>query len=143
MKRLYESILEIYTKYKEIINYIIFGGMTTVVNFVVYFVCIGVFGLHYVTGNVIAWFLSVVFAYVTNRLFVFEKVNSSLFGIIREIILFFGSRLLSGAVETLSLILMVEKIGMSDKISKFIVAIVVVILNYVFSKLFVFKKYDN
>lgn len=138
-----KKILELYKKYKEIINYIIFGGLTTVVNFAVYFTCIDLFNIHYLVSNVIAWFLSVVFAYVTNRLFVFEKVNFSITGIIREIVLFFGARLLSGAIETGSLFIMVDLAGLSDKISKIIVAVVVVILNYVFSKLVVFKKYGK
>ncbi|MEG0249444.1 MAG: GtrA family protein [Peptostreptococcus sp.] len=135
------KILDLYDKYKEIINYIIFGGLTTLVNFVVYFACIGMFSIHYLLANVIAWFLSVVFAYVTNRLFVFEKVNFSIHSIFREIVLFFGARLLSGAIETGSLFVMVGLIGVSDKISKLIVAVIVVILNYIFSKLIVFKKY--
>ena len=138
-----KKILDLYKKYKEIINYIIFGGFTTLVNFAVYFACIDFLNIHYLISNVIAWFLSVVFAYVTNRLFVFEKVNFSFAGIVREIVLFFGARLLSGAIETGSLFLMVDMIGLSDRISKIVVAVVVVILNYVFSKLVVFKKYGK
>lgn len=138
-----EKILKLYNKYKELINYVIFGGLTTLVNFIVYFACIDVLAIHYLLANIIAWFLSVVFAYVTNRLFVFEKVNFSLRSIVRETILFFGARLLSGAIETASLFVMVSLIGFSEKISKLAVAIIVVILNYIFSKLIVFRKYQK
>lgn len=135
-------ILDIYKKYREIINYIIFGGLTTLVNFVIYFFFIEVFRIHYIYSNIVAWFISVLFAYITNRLYVFEKVNTKLESIIREVVMFFGSRLFSGVVETLLLYIMVDISGLSTKYSKIFVAVVVVILNYVFSKMIVFKKYN-
>lgn len=138
-----ERLLNVYKRYKEIINYIIFGVLTTLVNFVVYFFCIEVLGIYYIVANMIAWFLSVVFAYVTNRIYVFEKVNFSIYAVVRELILFFGARLLSGVIETASLFLMVDMIGFGSKESKIAVAVIVVILNYIFSKLIVFKKYNK
>lgn len=136
-----DKIVALYNKYKEIINYIIFGALTTLVNFFVYFICIDMFSIHYLIANIIAWILSVIFAYISNRLFVFEKVNFSIKSIFREITLFFGARLLSGLIETGALFIMVSLLAISDKISKLLVAVIVVILNYIFSKLIVFKKY--
>lgn len=135
-----KKIFDIYSKYKEIINYLIFGVLTTIVNFIIYFLCIDIFNIHYIFANSIAWFFSVLFAYITNRIFVFEQVNFGIYGIIREISLFFIARLLSGVIETGLLFILVDYIGISSKISKVAVAVIVVILNYVFSKLIIFKK---
>ena len=137
-----DKLIFLYRKYKEILNYIFFGALTTAVNFSAYFMCLEIFKIHYLTANIIAWFLSVIFAYVSNRLYVFKRVNFSIVAIIREVILFFGARFLSGAIETVSLFLMVEVFMLGEFVSKIIVAIIVVILNYVFSKLIVFRKYS-
>lgn len=133
----------LYKKNKEIINYIIFGVLTTIVNFIVYFTFTNVLNVHYIIANSVAWFLSVLFAYVTNRLFVFEKVNNSFKEIFRETILFFVSRLVSGILETLILILLIDIMNINSNYSKILVAVIVVILNYVFSKLIVFRKYQK
>ena len=64
---------ELFLKYKEVIAYLFFGGLTTVVNIVAYFVCTSIFALNYLVANAIAWVASVAFAYVTNRTWVFES----------------------------------------------------------------------
>ena len=77
---------------KELVLYIIFGVLTTIVNIVVYFFFTKLCGVNYIISNIIAWFLSVLFAYVTNRIWVFESENTNL---IKEAVLFFGGRLFS------------------------------------------------
>lgn len=121
---------------KEMIAYLIFGVLTTVVNIVVYILFERYFGVNYVISNIIAWFLSVLFAYVTNRIWVFESKNEN---IIKEVVLFFGGRLFSGVVDTALMVLFIEVLLLGDFISKIIVQVIVVILNYVISKLVVFK----
>lgn len=121
---------------KELISYIFFGILTTVVNIVVYYIFGDVLGINYVISNIIAWFLSVLFAYITNRIWVFESENDN---ILKEIILFFGGRLFSGVVDTLLMVLFIEVLLIGDFISKIIIQVIVVILNYVISKLIVFK----
>ena len=121
---------------KELLAYIIFGVLTTIVNIVVYFFFTKVCGVNYIISNIIAWFLSVLFAYVTNRIWVFESSNTN---IIKECILFFGGRLFSGILDTGLMILFIDILTMGDLISKIIVQIVVVIVNYVFSKWIVFN----
>ncbi|SFE21663.1 GtrA family protein [Peptostreptococcus sp. D1] len=138
-----QKILDILSKNREIINYLVFGVLTTIVNFMVYFFAKEVVNIYYLYANVMAWFISVLFAYATNRVFVFEKVNFGFYPILREIILFFVARLLSGAIETALLFLMVELIRMGSDVSKILVAVVVVVLNYVFSKLIIFKEKKN
>ncbi|MBE6672690.1 MAG: GtrA family protein [Ruminococcaceae bacterium] len=130
-------IKEMYQKYKEIILYLIFGALTTLVNMVSFALLNEVCHLDWAASNVIAWILSVVFAYVTNRKYIFES-NSTHIG--KEIFLFFFFRVLSLGLDMLFMWLFIEMIGMHDLVSKLIVQVIVVVLNYVFSKLFVFAK---
>ena len=82
---------------KELIAYVFFGVLTTIVNFITYFLFEGVFGINYLISNIIAWFVSVLFAYITNRIWVFESKDDN---IIKEILLFYGGRVFSGAIDT-------------------------------------------
>lgn len=122
---------------KELILYVFFGVLTTIVNIVVYFFFESVLGVNYLISNIIAWFFSVLFAYITNRIWVFESESDN---ILKEMSLFFGGRIFSGAVDTALMYLFIDILSIGDFISKLIVQVVVVILNYVFSKLIVFKK---
>ncbi len=122
---------------KELVLYVFFGCLTALVNFVVYFFFEGVLGINYLISNVIAWFFSVLFAYVTNRIWVFESKSSN---ILKEMSLFFGGRIFSGVVDTGLMYLFIDILSIGNFISKVTVQVIVVILNYVFSKLIVFKK---
>ena len=125
---------------REMISYLIFGVLTTVVNLVVFQLCDAVLGIYYIAANVIAWIIAVIFAYVTNKLFVFESKSWELKLVVREVISFGSARILSLLFETGFIALTVEVMGMPKFISKIIASIFVVIINYVASKLFIFKK---
>lgn len=122
---------------KELFLYVVFGTGTAIVNFVVYFFFEDLLGINYLISNVLAWFFSVLFAYVTNRTWVFESKSPE---ILKEMSLFFGGRIFSGAVDTALMYLFIDILTIGDFISKITVQIIVVILNYVFSKLIVFKE---
>ena len=122
---------------KELVLYVVFGALTTLVNFVVYFLFARLLGVHYIISNILAWFFSVLFAYVTNRSWVFESENTN---ILKEVILFFSGRIFSGVVDTGLMYLFIDILTIGDFISKIIIQVIVVVLNYVFSKLIVFKK---
>lgn len=122
---------------KEVISYLIFGILTTLVNIVVYTICDDVLQIQYLISNAIAWILSVLFAYFTNRKYVFESHNSS---IINELVKFIGARVSTGIMDMLLMWLFVDVLSVQSMISKIIVNVVVVILNYLFSKLFVFQE---
>ena len=122
---------------KEVISYLIFGILTTLVNIMVYTFCNDVLQIQYLISNAIAWIVSVLFAYLTNRKYVFESHNSS---IINELVKFIGARVSTGIMDMLLMWLFVDVLSMQSMISKIIVNVVVVILNYVFSKLFVFQE---
>ena len=139
MKNLINKLIEKFFT-REVISYLIFGVLTTVVNFVFYWLFTEVFAVYYITSNVIAWVFAVVFAYITNKLFVFESKSWEPAIVFKEVISFGAARIISLLFETDFLALTVEIIGVPELIAKVIAAVFVVIINYVASKLFIFKK---
>ncbi len=133
-----KSIKLLFNKYREYILYIIFGGLTTAVNFTVYY-ALNVF-IWYIIANVIAWAVSVVFAFVTNKIFVFESKNTSDKKTLTEFIEFTLFRVLSGVMETALLYVFVDLLSQSENIFKIIISVLVVVLNYIFSKFIIFSK---
>ena len=114
-------------KYRDVIPYLVFGVLTTIVNIVAYWVCAHPLHLGIMVSTVIAWVLSVLFAYVTNR------------KILREIISFFGARLATGLLDMLFMYIFAERLGLNDTVIKICSNVVVVILNYIFSKFLIFR----
>lgn len=123
-------------KYKEIIMYLIFGVLTTAVNIGVYFISAELLHINYLISNGLAWFLSVLFAYLTNRKYVFESKSQD---VLKEVISFFGSRLATGALDMALMWVFVYFNVVNDVIAKIVVNVIVVIMNYILSKLVVFK----
>jgi putative flippase GtrA len=148
------TIKKLIIKYKELIIYGVFGVGTTLVNFVTYKLFNMLLGVElYLVSNIIAWFLSVIFAYVTNKLFVFDSKSWNVRVVAKEVSSFFAARVFSFAVEEAGLFLLVDILGMKNfsvdifgftvsgnMISKVLLAVVVVVLNYFFSKFVVFRK---
>lgn len=122
---------------KEMLLYVVFGILTTIVNILSYLLFKECFCINYLISNIIAWFLSVLFAYITNRIWVFESKNNN---ILKEISLFFGGRIFSGVLDTGLMYVFIELLAVSDLISKIVVQITVVIINYVLSKWIIFKN---
>jgi len=127
-------------KYQDIILYVIFGVLTTVVNFLVYFLFSRIIPVYYIAANAIAWIASVLFAFVTNRIFVFKSEATSRAGIAREFFAFVASRVISGLLETAMLFFGVDVASLPDIPVKIAAAVLVVIINYLFSKYFIFVK---
>lgn len=134
------KFIKIYKKYEEIINYLIMGVLTTLVSIVSYFILAKVFGINYLISNIISWIISVAFAYVTNKIFVFKNEVKEKKQVLIQIYQFVKYRLLSLIIDILLMYVFVELIKMDDMIAKVINQVIVIVLNYVFSKLFVFKK---
>lgn len=133
-------MISLYKKYKEILMYLIFGLLTTVVNIVVYFISSDLLSINYLISNVMAWFISVLFAFVTNKVYVFESSSKKL---MKEIVAFFTSRLATGILDMFLMWLFVTVAFLNDVVVKIFVNILVIIMNYIFSKLFVFRKDDH
>lgn len=125
---------------KEIILYLIFGGLTTVISIAVYYIAFNYLHIHYLVSEGISWFLSVLFAYLTNRKWVFESKAAGFGPVMREALAFYAARGLTGLLGMGLLWLFVDVFGMGENIAKIVQSVVVIILNYVFSKLFVFRK---
>ena len=138
-----EKIKELYKKYKEVINYLIFGGLTTVVNFVCYLLLTKVLGAEEVLSNVIALVVSILFAYVTNKIFVFESKTVAPKEIAKEMVSFFACRGVTSLIDIGLFALLVKIMGINDILVKLFNQVLVIVLNYVFSKLIIFKKKDR
>lgn len=123
---------------KETFLYLIFGILTTIVNIVSFFLFNRLF--NYKLSNIIAFILAIVFAYITNKVYVFESKKEEKLEIIKEFIFFIGSRLFTFILDMLLMVLFIETLFIDVLISKIIVNVVVIILNYILSKKLVFKK---
>lgn len=135
-----QKIRELINKYWDILSYLFFGVLTTVVNYVVYLPCYNLLGLSAVVSNGIAWVVAVAFAYLTNKPFVFKSNDWSAKTVIPELTKFVGCRVGSGAAESVILLLAVDIMGWDGNIWKLLTNVLVVILNYIGSKLLVFRK---
>ena len=133
---------------KETILYIAFGILTTIINIVVSTLCyqnlpVSSPELLNMTSNCIGWTLAVLFAFITNKLFVFESRHKKEMAVLTELLLFIAARLFSLGMELLFMYLLVDLFHRDYVWSKILMNIVVIILNYLFSKLFIFKKNSN
>ena len=136
-----ENIKELYFKYKEVINYLVFGVLSMIVNFASYYLFARVLNIDEVISSGLSWFCSVLFAYITNKLFVFESKTNTAKEFWKEMISFFLSRVLSGILcDVGTFALMVKVFGINDMVAKIVTQVMVVIVNYILSKFFIFKK---
>ena len=140
--KIVKKTIDLFNKYKEIITYLIFGVLTTLVSLLVYY------GLTFTiinpkdaimlqVANMLSWVAGVTFAYVTNRKYVFNSKNTN---IKKELVNFVSSRVVTLILDMTIMGVFVTLLGFNDKIIKIISQVLVIIGNYVFSKLFVFKK---
>ena len=135
-----DKIRSLILKYWDILVYLVFGVLSTVVNYLVYLPALYVFGLSAAVSNVIAWTVAVAFAFVTNKPFVFKSYDWSRQTLIPELTKFVGCRIASGVGETLILLLTVDLLGWSGAVWKLITSVLVVVANYIGSKFLVFKN---
>lgn len=124
----------------ELVSYLFVGVATTVVNYVVYYIATRLLGLGVMPGTWTAWVIAVAFSYVANKAFVFRTHCAGAAELLREAGSFVVMRLVSLGMETVLMYVTVTMLGLNDLAMKLIVNIVVIILNYAFSKLFIFKK---
>ena len=136
MKKLYDLIV----KHYDIVSYLFFGVLTTAVNYLVYLPCYNLLCFSASVSNVIAWVFAVAFAYLTNKPFVFKSHDWSAKTVVPELTKFVGSRVVSGVLETAIIFATVDVLGWNGNVMKLVTSVLVVIFNYVASKLLVFKK---
>ena len=138
-----EKLKALYAKYRDLVPYVIFGVLTTAVNYVSYWLFAHPLGCGTVFSTAIAWVLSVLFAYVTNRRWVFHSEAKGAKEIGREFAAFLGARVGTGLLDMLLMYLCVDLLGWNDMVMKLASNVIVVILNYVLSKFFIFKKKET
>ena len=133
------KIIDLVKKYKEIILYLIVGAMTTAISFLVQWLFTDIVVLPYVfLATVIAWLVSVLFAFFANKIVVFERKEKK--GFFVELALFYASRSFTGLLEVGIIFVFVDLIGFNDWVIKIIASVIIIILNYVLSKFVVFKR---
>lgn len=142
MKKLINWCLDFYKSHKELINYLIFGVLTTVVSLCVYYLCVFTFlnpdkAIELQIANVLSWIAGVAFAYFTNRKYVFESKNQNK---LKEASKFVLARVTTLIMDMIIMWLGVTILHGNDKIVKLISQVLVIVGNYVLSKLFVFKN---
>ena len=134
------KIIELVKKHWDIVTYLFFGVLTTLVNYAVYLPCYNWLGLSATVSNVIAWVVAVAFAYLTNKPWVFKSHDWSAKVVIPELTKFVACRVGSGVLETGMIFVFVDWLGFDGNVFKLVTSVLVVILNYIGSKLLVFKK---
>ncbi len=133
-----DKLWDLFKKNKEVILYLVFGVLTTVVNYVVYYICREWLQFPLLVANTLAWILAVLFAFFTNRKYVFSSKDSN---ILKELGLFVSARLLSFLLfDQLTMYLMVKLLHINEYIAKLIANVFVIIFNYAASKLVIFRK---
>lgn len=127
-------------KYKSVILYAFFGVLTTVVNIATYYVSAHLIHLDTLVSTCIAWVAGVLFAYVTNRKYVFESNKIGFGAVLIEVFSFFSCRLATGAVDVAIMYIFVDVLHFNDMFIKIFSNVVVIVLNYIASKLIIFRK---
>ena len=125
---------------KEIIMYAIYGGLTTILNIVCYHFFNQILGIDYLISNALAWCCAVIFAYYTNKMFVFESKELSKIKVVKEFVKFLGCRIFTGIVDMILMLSFVSFFEFDKTISKVIDNVIIIILNYVLSKFLIFRK---
>ena len=143
MKKLWDFGWGLYKKHEEGINYLIFGFLAFVLNYILYFLFADAMQMHSMAATVLSWVLTVVFAYWTNRTFVFKSQNKDTGSVVKEFVSFIGARIATEVLELVLMYVMVDLLSINDKISKLVCQALVILANYVLSKIWIFKKSDG
>lgn len=135
-----DKFKNIFLKYKSGILYLFFGGLSTLLNIVVFFCLNTLLKMNYQVANVIAWIVVVIFAYTTNKIWVFESKTKNKSELVKETLSFVMARLITLGMEFILLYVLIEKIHILEIVSKIIINVIVIVVNYLFSKLFIFNS---
>ena len=133
----------LYKKYKEVLLYLFFGVLTTIVSIASYAFFIKVCGIHELISNVLSWILAVAFAFFTNRIWVFAAPTKGAYEFLKQVVSFAGGRVFTLAVEEVVILVFDTLLHFNSVGVKVVAQVIVVVLNYVVSKLFVFKRKEN
>lgn len=134
-----DTLTALLLQHKNVILYIFFGGLTTLVNIIIYYFAVSYIKLSMFSSVIIAWILAVLFAYLTNRQWIFKSSKNTQMGIIKECLTFYWYRILTGLLDIVIMWLGVELLALNDIFVKTASNIIVIVLNYLASKFMIFK----
>lgn len=135
-----EGLKKLFTRYRSVVAYLFFGVCTTLVNIAAYYICARIFHLNTSASVIVAWFLAVIFAFLTNKSWVFGSKSWDIKTVTRELISFIICRAATGVMDLVIMLVTVDILHWNDMAMKIISNVLVIILNYVASKLIIFKK---
>ncbi len=148
-KDIFDKIMELpgfrifnplYTKYKEILLYLFFGGLSFIISISTYAAFNIAMGLNELIANILSWVITVMYAFLTNRVWVFRSPTNGIIEFIKQMLYFYSGRIITLVIEELILLVFITMLGFNSILIKTIAQIVVIVLNYVISKLMIFKK---
>lgn len=137
------KIKELFQKYREVIMYLLFGGLSFFLNMGLFWLIVTKLGMNALIGNVICWIIVVMFQFITNRLWVFDGKTDSFGAFLKQMGAFYGGRLLTLAIEEGIIFIFITLMKLPDMPVKLAAQVIVIVLNYVISKLLVFRKKDG
>ena len=137
---MFKLISALYKKYEDIILYLFWGAMAFFLNIILYIIFTDFLCMDEMVANILDWLLCVLFAYTTNRTFVFKSKINTKDGILKEFSKFFSMRVVSGLMDIGLFFLMVSVLFIDDIVSKLVTQVVVIVSNYLFSKFYIFAK---
>lgn len=136
---MWESLIKLYRRFQEQINYILFGGLTTAVSIGSFGYCTMAMRMNPLLANVVSWILAVLTAYITNRIWVFHSTNHGFVACLKEIVEFCAGRLLTLGMEEFMIYLFITRMGLNSLVVKLAVQVIVVVVNYILSKMVIFR----
>lgn len=137
------NMKQLWEKYKSLVLYAVFGVLTTLVNMGAYWLCFNAIGMPNVPATIIAWLLAVCFAFITNKLWVFDSKSFDKKTLWHEIPTFFGARIATGLLDVLIMYVAVDVLKWDSMVWKLISNVIVIVLNYIASKLVIFNKKEE
>ena len=138
-----KKLADWYRKHQEGMRYLIFGALSTIVNIVSYAVLYYIFHISNAVSNILAWIIAATFAYITNKLYVFDSKVNNKKELLKEIVYFYGCRLFTLAIDEGIMILAVDRFKWNGILMKIVANIIVIILNFIFSKILIFRKQEK
>ena len=129
-----------YKKYKELLLYLFFGGLSFIVSIATYALFNVGMNINELIANVLSWIITVMFAFLTNRVWVFQSTTNGVAEFVKQMLVFYSGRVITLVVEEVILLVFITWLGFNSMLIKVIAQVIVILLNYVISKLVVFRK---
>ena len=148
-KNIFDKLMELpilrifnpfYKKYKELLLYLFFGGLSFIVSIATYALFNVGMNINELIANVLSWIITVMFAFLTNRVWVFQSTTNGVAEFVKQMLVFYSGRVITLVVEEVILLVFITWLGFNSMLIKVIAQVIVILLNYVISKLVVFRK---